>query len=63
MVTWELLTALHHLLPADDAHIVTLRKFLLCGIWVQVVHVTDGSARHDHIIERLFERSVAKEEK
>lgn len=47
----------HHLFSADDADIVHCLELLWGGIWIQGVHVADGSARHDGICHSFFELS------
>ena len=47
----------HHLLPADDAHIVRVCQFFSCGVRIEGVHVVDCSPREDNIIESFLESS------
>ena len=46
-----------HLLPADDAYVVSVGQLLRCGVRIEMVHVVDGAARQNNIIECFFERS------
>lgn len=47
----------HHLLPADDADIVSVRELFGRGIGIEGVHVVDGASGENDIIERLLEGS------
>ena len=44
-----------HLLPADDAHVVSVSEFFGCSVRVPGVHVVDGSAREYDVIKGFFE--------
>ena len=44
-----------HLLPADDAHVVSVSEFFGCSVRVPGVHVVDGSAREYDVVEGFFE--------
>ena len=45
-----------HLLPADDAHVVSVGELLGRGVRVERVHVVDGAPGQHHVVERLLER-------
>lgn len=55
VVAGQSLSACHHFLSADDADVVHCLQLLGGGIWVQCVHVADGSARHDGICHSFLE--------
>lgn len=44
-----------HLLPADDAHVVSVGELLGRGVRVEGVHVVNGAAGQHHVIERFLE--------
>ena len=44
-----------HLLPADDADVVGVGQLLGGGVGVVGVHVVDGAAGHDDVVEGLLE--------
>lgn len=47
----------HHLLPADNAHVVGLGQLLSGGVWVKCVHIMDCASGENHIIEGFLESS------
>lgn len=55
VVARQSLSTSHHFFSADDTDIIHCLELLGGGIWVQCVHVADGSARHDGICHSFLE--------
>ena len=55
VVAGQLLGPSLHLLPADDAHIVSRSQFLGSGVGEEVVHGVDGLSRHDDVVDCFLE--------
>lgn len=55
VIARQLLGGGSHLLPAYNADIVGRLQLLGSRVRIQRVHVVDGAARQDHVVERLLE--------